>query len=89
MSGSLSWFGAWERRQGLSLMRQLAKNNPNCATGASWSQNWSPPENSSLALTAYSQNFEMLKQAALQWTGLRSTPVYANIHPVGLNSQSA
>jgi iron(III) transport system substrate-binding protein len=41
-----------------------------------------------LALTAYSQNFESLKErgAPVDWVAL--DPVYANIHPVGISSKA-
>jgi iron(III) transport system substrate-binding protein len=89
---SYEWFAVVIRglgeEKGLNLMRQLAKNNPQLRNGRELVSELVAAGEFKLALTAYSQNFETLKQrgAPVDWVALN--PVYANIHPVGVSSKA-
>src|SRR5262245_8111004 len=89
---SYEWFAVVIRglgeEKGLSLMRQLAKNNPQLRNGRELVSELVAAGEFKLALTAYSQNFETLKErgAPVDWVAL--DPVYANIHPVGVAAKA-
>jgi iron(III) transport system substrate-binding protein len=89
---SYEWFAVVIRglgeEKGLSLMRQLAKNNPQLRNGRELVAELVAAGEFKLALTAYSQNFETLKQrgAPVDWVAL--DPVYANLHPVALSAKA-
>ena len=91
-SKSYEWFAVVIRglgeEKGLSLMRQLAKNKVQLRNGRDLVADLVAAGEFKLALTAYSQSYENLRQrgAPVDWAAL--DPVYANIHPVGLSSKA-
>jgi iron(III) transport system substrate-binding protein len=89
---SYEWFAVVIRglgeEKGLTFMRQLAKTNVQLRDGRELVAQLVAAGEFKLALTAYSQNYEILKLrgASVDWVAL--DPVYANIHPVGLSSKA-
>lgn len=90
---SYEWFAVVIRglgeEKGLNFMRQLAKNKVQLRNGRELVAQLVAAGEFKLALTAYSQNFESLKLsgAPVDWVAL--SPVYANIHPVGLSAKAS
>ena len=91
-SKSYEWFAVVIRglgeEKGLNFMRQLAKNKVQLRNGRDLVADLVAAGEFKLALTAYSQSYESLRQrgAPVDWVAL--DPVYANIHPVGLSSKA-
>jgi iron(III) transport system substrate-binding protein len=89
---SYEWFAIVVRglgeEKGLGFMRQLAKNKIQLRNGRELVSELVAAGEFRLALTAYSQNYESLKQrgAPVEWVAL--DPVYANIHPVALSAKA-
>lgn len=89
---SYEWFAVVVRglgeEKGLSLMRQLARNKVQLRNGRELVAQLVAAGEFKLALTAYSQNYEMLRLggAPVDWVALN--PVYANIHPIGLSAKA-
>ena len=89
---SYEWFAVVIRglgeEKGLSLMRQLAKNQAQLRNGRELVAELVAAGEFKLALTTYSQNYETLRSrgAPVDWVAL--DPVYANIHPVGLSAKA-
>jgi iron(III) transport system substrate-binding protein len=89
---SYEWFAVVVRgmgeEKGLAFMRQLARTNPQLRNGRELVSELVAAGEFKLALTAYSQNFETLKQrgAPVDWVAL--DPVYANLHPLALSSKA-
>jgi iron(III) transport system substrate-binding protein len=89
---SYEWFAVVVRglgeEKGLGLMRQLAKNKVQLRNGRELVADLVAAGEFKLALTAYSQNYEMLRVrgAPVDWVAL--DPVYANIHPVALSAKA-
>jgi iron(III) transport system substrate-binding protein len=75
--------------KGLSLLRQLAKNKVHLRNGRDLVADLVAAGEFKLALTAYSQSYENLRQrgAPVDWVAL--DPVYANIHPIGLSAKAS
>jgi iron(III) transport system substrate-binding protein len=90
-SRAYEWFGtmlkAMGEEQGLAYMRELAKQTQLRAGRTLLAQLVAAGEFSG-ALTAYSQTFEVLKPsgAPVDWVYLN--PVFANIHPTGINAKA-
>jgi iron(III) transport system substrate-binding protein len=89
---SYEWFAVVVRgfgeEKGLNFMRQLARNNAQLRNGRELVAELVAAGEFKLALTAYSQNYETLRQrgAPVDWVALE--PVYANIHPVALSAKA-
>ena len=88
-SKSYEWFAIVSRGLGddknFNLMRALAKTQVQLRNGRELVAQLVPAGEFKIGVNAYSHNFESLKQrgAPVDWVPVN--PVYANIHPVGLN----